>query len=99
MPEEIKFIEEELNKINNFQERYLKIRDEFGDICLNKINLRNQIEELDILEDKLSNDFAKAKEEQKTFFDEVNKKYGEGSFNPNTGIFTPVEQNKSEKTK
>jgi len=95
MSEEIKFTEEELSKINNFQERYMKIRDEFGDICLNKINLRNQIEELDILEDKLSNDFAKTKEEQQNHYDEINKKYGEGSFNPNTGIFTPTEQNKS----
>ena len=95
---EVKFTEEELNKINDFQIGYSRIRDEFGGICLSKINLRNQIEELDNLEVELSGDFKKIQEDEKNFFSELNKKYGEGSFDPKTGVFTPIEQNKSKKT-
>tara|TARA_R110002020_G_scaffold127669_2_gene286341 strand:- start:4347 stop:4643 length:297 start_codon:yes stop_codon:yes gene_type:complete len=95
---EVKFTEEELNKINDFQLRYARIKDDFGGVCLNKINLRNQIEELDNLEVELSSNFKKVQEDEKNFFNDLNKKYGEGSFDPKTGVFTPIEENKSEKT-
>ena len=32
---------------------------------------------------------------KKNFLDETTKKYGEGSLNPKTGVFTPAEENKS----
>ena len=35
--------------------------------------------------------------EEKKFLDSVNEKYGEGTLNPETGVFTPIEsENKSE---
>ena len=95
MSEEVKFTKEELDNLNSFQSRYSEVKDQFGGICLSKISLRKQIEELDNLEVKLSNDFSKIQEEEKTFLDELNKKYGEGSLDPKTGIFTPAEENKS----
>ena len=95
MSEEVKFTKEELDNLNSFQSRYSEVKDQFGGICLSKISLRKQIEELDNLEVKLSNDFSKIQEEEKTFLDELNKKYGEGSLNPKTGVFTPAEENKS----
>ena len=95
MSKEVKFTKEELDNLNGFQSRYSQVRDDFGGICLSKISLRNQIEELDKLEVKLSSDFSNIQEEEKTFLDELNKKYGEGSLNPETGVFTPVEKNKS----
>ena len=99
MSEEVKFTKEEIDRIDDFQVKYSQIRDDFGGICLSKINLRNRIDELDKFEDKLSTDFRKIQNDENKFIDELNEKYGEGSLDPKTGVFTPIEKNKSEKTK
>ena len=55
MPEEVKFTDDELKQIDNVQLEYIRIKDEFGGICLNKINLRSRIQELDEYEDYQKN--------------------------------------------
>ena len=58
---------------------------------LAQINLDNQ--EID-LENALKN----TQDKEQSFLDGITKKYGQGTLNPETGVFTPVEttENKSE---
>ena len=90
MPEEVKFTEEELKQVQNFQNQYLSVQNQFGQLKLAQIRLDNQ--EVD-LEEALKN----IQTEEQTFLDGITKKYGVGTLNPETGVFTPnASENKSE---
>ena len=87
MPEEVKFTEEELKQVQNIQEKYLSIQNQFGQLKLAQIRLDEQ--EID-----LENSLQKIKKEEQQFLDSITKKYGQGTLDPETGLFTAVE-NKS----
>jgi len=98
MPEEvkqseIKFSEEELDKIQNIQKSYAETTNKFGQLSLAKIRLNQQEESLDKEHNVLQETFSKIQDEEQLFLDGITEKYGQGSLNPETGVFTP---NKSE---
>ena len=88
MPEEVKFTEEELTQVQNIQKSYVSVQNQFGQLKLAQIRLDEQ--EVD-LEEALKS----IQSEEKTFLDGITEKYGQGTLNPETGVFTPAE-NKSE---
>ena len=88
MPEEVKFTEEELKQVQNIQVSYQNVQNQFGQLKLAQIRLDNQ--EVD-LEEALK----QVQSEEKKFLDGITNKYGQGTLNPETGVFTPTE-NKSE---
>jgi len=88
MPEEVKFTEEELTQVQNIQKSYLNVQNQFGQLKLAQIRLDEQ--EVD-LEEALKS----IQSEEKKFLDGITSKYGQGTLNPETGVFTPTE-NKSE---
>ena len=56
-------------------------------------NPKEQMEALDKLEDSLKS----IQSEEKKFLDGITDKYGQGTLNPETGVFTPTaSENKSE---
>jgi len=87
MPEEVKFTEEELTQVQSIQNDYVSIQNQFGQLKLSQIRLDEQ--EVD-LEEALKS----IQEEEKKFLDGITSKYGQGTLNPETGVFTPTE-NKS----
>ena len=88
MPEEVKFTEEELTQVQNIQKSYVSVQNQFGQLKLAQIRLDKQ--EVD-----LENALQKIQSDEQTFLDGITKKYGQGTLNPETGVFTPTE-NKSE---
>ena len=86
---EKKFTEEELNKISNIQEKYIEIQQKFGQVKLGKLRLENQQKTLEKLEESLLDEFEQIQIDVKDFVDNITKKYGDGTLNPETGIFTP----------
>ena len=86
MPEEVKFTEEEMNKVKTFQQNYVNIQNQFGQLKMAQLRLDKQ--EID-----LENNLESTQKEEQKFLDEITEKYGEGSLNQDTGVFTP---NKSE---
>tara|TARA_R100000664_G_C2709346_1_gene106725 strand:- start:129 stop:389 length:261 start_codon:yes stop_codon:yes gene_type:complete len=86
MPEEVKFTEDEIKQVKNIQSNYVSIQAQFGQLKLSQIRLDEQEVELEEGLKSLQND-------EKKFLDEITKKYGQGSLNSETGVFTP---NKSE---
>ena len=90
MPEEVKFTEEELKQVQNFQNQYLSVQNQFGQLKLAQIRLDNH--EVD-----LENALKQVQDNETKFLDEITKKYGQGTLNPETGVFTPnASENKSE---
>ena len=90
MPEEVKFTDEELKQVQNIQTSYADVTNKFGQLKLAQVRLDKQ--EVD-----LENALQKIQSDEQTFLDGITKKYGQGTLNPDTGVFTPVEsKNKSE---
>ena len=82
MPEEVKFTEEELKQVQNIQTSYANVQNQFGQLKLAQIRLDEQ-------EIELENSLKSIQDEEKTFLDSITDKYGQGSLNPETGVFTP----------
>jgi len=86
MSEEVKFTEDELKQVQNFQTNYASIQNQFGQIKMAVLRLEQQ--EID-----LEGSLKSLQDEEKKFLDKITEKYGQGTLNPETGVFTP---NKSE---
>ena len=87
--EEVKFSDEDMNKIKEFQQKYVDIQMNFGRIEISKNRLEDQFESLDEAHDKLVDDLNSTQTEERSFIAEVNEKYGDGVLDPQTGLFTP----------
>ena len=87
---ELKFSEEELKQVKNIQKSYMNVQNQFGQLKLTQIRLDND-------EVTLEEALKSVQDEEKKFLDGITEKYGQGSLNPETGVFTPTEsKNKSE---
>ena len=93
MAEDTKFTEDEMKTIQGIQDLYLEVQTDFGKLNLAKIKLEQQLDELDSVDDDLTKKFVDTQKKEQTFLQDITKKYGEGSLNPETGVFTA---NKSE---
>ena len=82
MPEEVKFTEEEMSQVQGIQQNYANIQNQFGQLKMAQIRLDEQ--EID-----LENSLKSIQEEEKKFLEGITEKYGEGSLNSETGVFTP----------
>ena len=90
MPEEVKFTKDELETVQGIQRNYAAVQNQFGQLKLAQIRLDEQ--EVD-----LENSLKSIQDEEKNFLDSITDKYGQGTLNPETGVFTPTEsKNKSE---
>ena len=87
MPKEVKFNEEELIQVQNIRQSYLNIQQSFGQLKLAQVRLDEQ-------EIELEESLKSIQDNENKFLDGITKKYGDGSLNPETGVFTPTE-NKS----
>ena len=93
MAKDTKFTEDEMKTIQSIQDSYFEVQTDFGKLNLAKIKLEQQLDGLDSADDDLTKKFIDIQEEEKKFLNDITKKYGEGSLNPETGVFT---SNKSE---
>ena len=93
MSEETKFTDEEIKQIKDIQDSYSKLQSEFGQVGISKMRLQEQIDEVESFESKLGTEFKQIQETEKNLLEEITKKYGDGTLDPETGVFTP---NKSE---
>ena len=84
MPEEVKFTDEELKQVQNIQTSYADVTNKFGQLKLAQVRLDKQ--EVD-----LENALQKIQSDEQTFLDGITKKYGQGTLNPETGVFTQTE--------
>ena len=95
MPEEVKFTENELKKVNELQGTYLNLQSALGQISIGRIRLEQQLDEFDKAEEDIRKQFSSTQSQEKEFIDSINKKYGDGNLDINTGVFTPKEEKKS----
>ena len=86
---EIKFTEEELKTIRELQQRSSDLINKFGQLSIAKINLEKQSEQIEEQEFQLHSELETLKKDESKSIENINEKYGAGTLDPGTGIFTP----------
>ena len=92
MADEIKFSEEELKSLSELSQGYQNIQSAFGQLRVQKILLEQQKESLEEAEVKMEADYAENQQKERDLVKELNEKYGPGQLDPQSGVFTPVQQ-------
>jgi hypothetical protein len=84
-----KFTEEDMTKLKGLQDRFNNIVLQFGQIDIEIIKNKTELDRLTELKTQLENDFRTLKADERALADELTKKYGAGILDPRTGEFTP----------
>tara|TARA_B100000287_G_scaffold430805_1_gene486755 strand:+ start:1160 stop:1486 length:327 start_codon:yes stop_codon:yes gene_type:complete len=92
--EPTKFTEEEMKTVKELKNSYGTIQGQFGQAAVAKIRLEEEIGSLNDYVGKLREDFITTQKKEQDFLDAIKEKYGDGELNPETGIFTPFEEEK-----
>ena len=87
---EVKFTEEEMKQINELQQTYVNLQNALGQLSVNRIRLNQQFDDLDTAEDNVRVQFVENQTKERDFVDIINKKYGDGNLDLNSGVFTPA---------
>ncbi len=90
MADEIKFSEEELKSLQELSQSYQNIQSSFGQVKVQKILNQQQADALEEAEVKMDADYKDIQDNERKLVEELNKKYGPGQLDPQTGVFTPA---------
>jgi hypothetical protein len=92
MADEIKFSEEELQSLSELSQGYQNIQSAFGQVRVQKILAQQQIDSLDEAEARMEGDYTDLQQKERDLVEQLNEKYGPGTLDPQTGVFTPTPQ-------
>ena len=87
MAEQIKFTDEEISQINKLRDDVSVVFLELGQLHLEK---KRKIDEFNSIESNLLETHSKLVEFETNLFKSLNEKYGDGNYDPETGVFTPT---------
>ena len=90
MAKEVKFTEKELQSLADLQTKYSQVTNRFGQLTIAKINLEKQSEALEEEEYKVNDELESTRKEEQKLLQKITDKYGPGSLDPQTGVFTPT---------
>tara|TARA_B100001564_G_scaffold66930_1_gene52721 strand:+ start:778 stop:1086 length:309 start_codon:yes stop_codon:yes gene_type:complete len=98
MAKETKFSDDELKSLSDLAQGYQTTQAAFGQLRVQKILLAQQQDGLEEAEVKLEADYITLQENERKIVKQLNEKYGPGSLDPQTGVFTPIETDSAEET-
>lgn len=87
MAEQIKFTEQEVNSINQLKTDVELVFLQLGQLSVER---KRRNDELDEIESELLEKHKELVDTELELFKNLNEKYGDGNYDPNTGIFTPI---------
>ena len=87
---DIKFTDRELQSLQDLQNSYQQKQLQFGQLKVQKILVQQQVDGLETSESQLEVEYAEVQETERKLVEELNEKYGPGSLDPTTGVFTPT---------
>lgn len=93
MAESIKFTEEEQNQINEIRQQANQVFTQLGQV---RVERARRLKEVDDAEDNLLVQHQELVTKEQELFKTLNEKYGDGNYNPETGEFTPIEEDTQE---
>ena len=87
MTEQIKFTDEEISQINKLRDDVSQVFLELGQL---QVERKKKLDEIDTIESTLLTTHSELVEFETNLFKTLNEKYGDGNYDPNTGLFTPI---------
>lgn len=90
MADQVKIEAVELQKINDLRSAYDKKTTELGQIAVSKLMMEQQIKNINSIEDRTKKEYLEIQSKEQELLKELNAKYGQGSLDIATGIFTPT---------
>ena len=93
MAETIKFTEDEVSKINQLRQDVANLFTRLGQLQIEK---KRRIDEIENLEKEIFEQHQNLVNEEQQIFKELNEKYGDGNYDPNSNEFNPSENTKNE---
>jgi hypothetical protein len=86
----VKFTEDEMTKLQELQQTYNGIQNGYGQVGVQRIRLEQQLADLENAEAGMKTQFEDTQTKEREFVQSINKKYGDGNLDVNTGEFTPA---------
>ena len=87
--DELKFTEEELQNLQNLQNGYQEKKALLGSLAVQRILLDQQSDALEARKTEVEQEYEGVQQQERDLVAQLNEKYGPGSLNPETGVFTP----------
>jgi len=87
--EPVKFTDEEMSQFKDLSMRYQENLIALGQLFINRFQLEEKIAELNEEEKRLKLLYASLQKLESELLGKTTEKYGNGSLDPKTGIFTP----------
>ena len=88
---DIKVDEAELQQVKELRNNFQQIMLQIGQSELQISDLENGIREIEKIKKQLFEKYEELKKNERTKLDELNSKYGIGTLNVDTGLFTPTQ--------
>ena len=88
--QETKFSEEELKSLQDLQNSYQQKKLQFGQLRVQRLLVQQQLDAIDETEARFEVEYGEVQETERKLVQELNKKYGPGNLDPQTGVFTPA---------
>ena len=92
MADEKKFSEEELKQINEVADKYNALQTELGQLGVQKILVDERIQVIQDRELEIKKEWKQNQVTEGDLVKTLSEKYGEGTLDPKTGNFIPVEK-------
>ena len=92
MAKEIKFTDEELKSLSELSQGYQNIQSAFGQVKVQRILAQQQLDNLDEADARMDSDYTDLQQKERDLVEQLNEKYGPGTLDPQTGVFTPTPQ-------
>tara|TARA_R100001443_G_scaffold56465_5_gene67418 strand:+ start:194 stop:487 length:294 start_codon:yes stop_codon:yes gene_type:complete len=89
--EKIKLDEKEINEIKELRKENSKMAVDFGRVRLDMILVKGQLTELEKMDSDMEARFKGNRTKEKKIVEKLNKKYGAGTIDIDSGEFTPTE--------
>ena len=90
MADEIKFTDDELKSLQELQNNYQEKQTLLGQLAVQKILLDQQMDALETRKTEVEQEYEGVQQQERDLVKTLNEKYGPGSSNPETGVFTPT---------
>ena len=95
MAEQIKFTTEEVKQIDDIRNQTSVIFQRLGQLSVEE---ERRLEEIANAKKELNDQLNVIRETETKLFTSLNTKYGDGNYDPETNVFTPVKQEKQQET-
>lgn len=83
------FTQEELNQIKTLQDKYSAFGSQLVQLKLSRKSAEDFLQSINKQESEIENQILQANEEEKKLAQTLNAKYGAGSLDLESGVFTP----------